>query len=639
MEKLLQVSNLRVSFAARETETEAVRGVSFELRKGETLGIVGESGSGKSVTARAIMRLLPEASSRVKSGEILFLGQNLAQKTRKEMEQIRGKEIGMIFQDPMTSLNPTLRIGEQIAETLRKHRKMSKREARTEAVEMLKLVGIRDPETRFNQYPHEFSGGMRQRAMIAIALACRPSLLIADEPTTALDVTIQAQILNVMKQMQEKLGTSIILITHDLGVVAGMCDRVVVMKSGEIVEEGTTAELFANPQHPYTKKLLNALPRLDEPKKPKRARADASVGEAGGAGGGLAGEAADATERRVESLSRKAGTAADGADRHVESRLTEQGGGTQSLSEDRPLLEVRSLQQHFNLGKGRTLRAVNDISFFIREGETLGMVGESGSGKSTTGRAILRLHEPTSGDVLYRGMAVNRLSPKEMKLMRREMQMIFQDPYASLNPRLKILDIIGEAMDVHGLSQNPVQRRARVEELLEMVGLDPAFALRYPHEFSGGQRQRIGIARALAVEPKFIVCDEPLSALDVSIQSQIVTLLEDLQQKLGLTYLFIAHDLSMVKHISDRVAVMYAGKIVELAESEELYRNPQHPYTKSLLAAIPVPDPAIEAKKKRVLMEEDVREDKYGLEGSELVEVSPGHWVAMPAGTAELAGD
>ncbi|WP_037285229.1 ABC transporter ATP-binding protein [Saccharibacillus sacchari] len=594
MEKLLQVSNLRVSFVARETETEAVRGVSFELNKGETLGIVGESGSGKSVTARAIMRLLPEASSRVKSGEVMFLGQNLAQKSRKEMEAIRGRDIGMIFQDPMTSLNPTLRIGEQIAETLRKHRKISKREAKTEAVEMLKLVGIRDPETRFNQYPHEFSGGMRQRAMIAIALACRPSLLIADEPTTALDVTIQAQILNVMKQMQEKLGTAIVLITHDLGVVAGMCDRVVVMKSGEIVEEGRTADIFANPQHPYTKKLLNALPRLDEPKKRKPGRIVGTTD----------------TSTIVS---------------------------TEDTPAPRPLLEVRSLQQHFNLGKGRTLKAVNDISFFIREGETLGMVGESGSGKSTTGRAILRLHEPTSGDVLYRGMAVNRLSAKEMKLMRREMQMIFQDPYASLNPRLKVLDIIGEAMDVHGLTKDANQRRARVEELLEMVGLDPAFALRYPHEFSGGQRQRIGIARALAVEPKFIVCDEPLSALDVSIQSQIVTLLEDLQQKLGLTYLFIAHDLSMVKHISDRVAVMYAGKIVELAESEELYNNPQHPYTQSLLAAIPVPDPTIEAKKKRTLLEEDHGEDKYGLEGSELVEVSPGHWVAVQA--KELAGD
>ncbi len=610
MEKLLEVRDLRVSFSARETETEAVRGVSFDLHKGETLGIVGESGSGKSVTARAIMRLLPEASARVKSGEIVFLGQNLAQKTRKEMEAIRGRDIGMIFQDPMTSLNPTLRIGEQIAETLRKHRKMSKREARAEAVEMLKLVGIRDPETRFDQYPHEFSGGMRQRAMIAIALACRPSLLIADEPTTALDVTIQAQILNVMKQMQEKLGTSIVLITHDLGVVAGMCDRVAVMKSGEIVEEGRTEDIFAKPQHPYTRKLLNALPRLDEPKKPKGGRsADALQGQ------GSQGEAPIRNDV-PNAASAEASLATASAE---------------------PLLEVRSLRQHFNLGKGRTLRAVNDISFFIREGETLGMVGESGSGKSTTGRAILRLHEPTGGDVLYRGMAVNRLSPKEMKLMRRDMQMIFQDPYASLNPRLKVLDIIGEAMDVHGLSKNPAQRRARVEELLEMVGLDPAFALRYPHEFSGGQRQRIGIARALAVEPKFIVCDEPLSALDVSIQSQVVKLLEDLQQKLGLTYLFIAHDLSMVKHISDRVAVMYAGKIVELAESEELYNNPQHPYTKSLLAAIPVPDPAIEAKKKRTLLEEDHGEDKYGLEDSELVEVSPGHWVAVPG--QALAGD
>lgn len=614
MEKLLQVSNLRVSFVARETETEAVRGVSFELNKGETLGIVGESGSGKSVTARAIMRLLPEASSRVKSGEVMFLGQNLAQKSRKEMEAIRGRDIGMIFQDPMTSLNPTLRIGEQIAETLRKHRKISKREAKSQAVEMLKLVGIRDPETRFDQYPHEFSGGMRQRAMIAIALACRPSLLIADEPTTALDVTIQAQILNVMKQMQEKLGTAIVLITHDLGVVAGMCDRVVVMKSGEIVEEGRTADIFADPQHPYTKKLLNALPRLDEPKKRKPGRAFQAGSDS------LSG--ANVTDVNLDALEKTQIAAVSSSD---------------AIPDSRPLLEVRSLQQHFNLGKGRTLRAVNDISFFIREGETLGMVGESGSGKSTTGRAILRLHEPTSGDVLYRGMAVNRLSAKEMKLMRREMQMIFQDPYASLNPRLKVLDIIGEAMDVHGLTKDANQRRARVEELLEMVGLDPAFALRYPHEFSGGQRQRIGIARALAVEPKFIVCDEPLSALDVSIQSQIVTLLEDLQQKLGLTYLFIAHDLSMVKHISDRVAVMYAGKIVELAESEELYNNPQHPYTRSLLAAIPVPDPTIESKKKRTLLEEDHGEDKYGLEGSELVEISPGHWVAVRA--KELAGD
>ncbi|MCM2590051.1 ABC transporter ATP-binding protein [Rossellomorea marisflavi] len=572
MESILKVDNLHISFQSKEEEFDAVRGVSFEVKKGETLGIVGESGSGKSVTARSIMRLLPSPPSYMKEGEITFLGENLAEKTEKEMESIRGRDIGMIFQDPMTSLNPTIRIGNQIAEILMKHQDLSREQAKKEAIDILKQVGIRNSEERYSQYPHEFSGGMRQRVMIAIALACRPTLLIADEPTTALDVTIQKQILNVMKHMQERFGTSIILITHDLGVVAGMCDSVVVMKEGEIVERGTTEEIFASPRHPYTKKLLNALPRLDEPKKSKK-----------------------------------------------------------DPSPDKPpLLDVSSLRQHFDLGKGHTLKAVDDISFFIREGETLGLVGESGSGKSTTGRAILRLNEPTGGVVTYEGMSVNGMTKREMKAMRRHMQMIFQDPYASLNPRFKVMDIIGQALDIHGLCKTKQDRKRRVEELLEMVGLQASHAKRYPHEFSGGQRQRIGIARALAVEPKFIVCDEPLSALDVSIQAQIVDLLQDLQKRLGLTYLFIAHDLSMVKHISDRVAVMYAGKIVELAESEELYANPQHPYTKSLLSAIPIPDPAIEKKKERVLLEEQTDEDRYGLQTSELVEVSSGHWVAVP---------
>ncbi|USK91366.1 ABC transporter ATP-binding protein [Rossellomorea marisflavi] len=572
MESILKVDNLHISFQSKEEEFDAVRGVSFEVKKGETLGVVGESGSGKSVTARSIMRLLPSPPSYMKEGEITFLGENLAEKTEKEMESIRGRDIGMIFQDPMTSLNPTIRIGNQIAESLMKHQDLSREQAKKEAIDILKQVGIRNSEERYSQYPHEFSGGMRQRVMIAIALACRPTLLIADEPTTALDVTIQKQILNVMKHMQERFGTSIILITHDLGVVAGMCDSVVVMKEGEIVERGTTEEIFASPRHPYTKKLLNALPRLDEPKKSKK-----------------------------------------------------------DPSPDKPpLLDVSSLRQHFDLGKGHTLKAVDDISFFIREGETLGLVGESGSGKSTTGRAILRLNEPTGGVVTYEGMSVNGMTKREMKAMRRHMQMIFQDPYASLNPRFKVMDIIGQALDIHGLCKTKQDRKRRVEELLEMVGLQASHAKRYPHEFSGGQRQRIGIARALAVEPKFIVCDEPLSALDVSIQAQIVELLQDLQKRLGLTYLFIAHDLSMVKHISDRVAVMYAGKIVELAESEELYANPQHPYTKSLLSAIPIPDPAIEKKKERVLLEEQTDEDRYGLQTSELVEVSSGHWVAVP---------
>ncbi|GAB2720866.1 dipeptide ABC transporter ATP-binding protein [Paenibacillus thermoaerophilus] len=576
MEPILQVKNLSVSFQSRGEEVRAVRGVSFDIKKGETLGIVGESGSGKSVTARSIMRLLPSPPSFLKEGEIIFLGENLAHKTEKEMENIRGRDIGMIFQDPMTSLNPTIKIGKQISESLIKHQGLSKKEAEKQAIDMLKLVGIRNSEARYHQYPHEFSGGMRQRVMIAMALACRPALLIADEPTTALDVTIQAQILNLMKNMQQRFGTSIILITHDLGVVAGMCDRVVVMKDGEIVETGTTEEIFENPRHPYTLKLLNALPRLDEKKKPKPAPL------------------------------------------------------VWTKPDDRPFIEVRSLKKYFDLGKGNILKAVNGVSFHINKGETLGVVGESGCGKSTTGRTILRLHEPTGGEVLYEGMSVNRLSSREMKIMRRYMQMIFQDPYASLNPRMKVLDIIGEALDVQKLTASKQERKKRVEELLDMVGLDPSFAMRYPHEFSGGQRQRIGIARALAVDPKFIVCDEPLSALDVSIQSQVVKLLEELQHRLGLTYLFIAHDLSMVKHISDRVAVMYMGKIVELAESEELYSNPQHEYTKTLLAAIPVPDPRIESKKKRVLMDEQTEGDKYNLENSELVEVSKGHWVALP---------
>ncbi|EON73491.1 ABC transporter ATP-binding protein [Lysinibacillus sphaericus] len=574
-EKLLEINNLRVSFITGETEFEAVKGVSFHVNKGETLGIVGESGSGKSVTARSIMRLLPSPPSFLKSGEIVFQQQELTALNEKQMEAIRGQDISMIFQDPMTSTNPTIRVGEQVAESLRKHQSLSKTDAYKQTIELLKLVGIRDAEQRYKQYPHEFSGGMRQRVMIAMALACNPSLLIADEPTTALDVTIQAQILKLMRDMQNKMGTSIILITHDLGVVAGMCDRIIVMKEGEIVEQGTTEEIFTNAQHPYTKKLLNALPKLHEKKQPKPLS------------NLLAG--IDATK---------------------------------------PLIAVEHLSKEFELGRGQTVKAVNDLSFHIYPGETLGLVGESGSGKSTTGRTILQLHQPTNGEVLYQGVPITRLTAKQLKAMRRHMQIIFQDPYSSLNPRKKIVDIVGEALDIHKLVKTNEERQQRVEHLLELVGLNKEHAMRYPHEFSGGQRQRIGIARALAVEPNFIVCDEPLSALDVSIQKQIVDLLKDLQQRLGLTYLFIAHDLSMVKHISDRVAVMYGGKIVELAESEELYTNPQHPYTRALLQAIPVPDPAIE-KRKYAVSENEELQVQYDVENSELVEVLPNHWVAV----------
>ena len=574
-EQLLHINNLSVSFITGETEFEAVKNVSFHVNKGETVGIVGESGSGKSVTARSIMRLLPSPPSYLKGGDIVFNGQNLVELSEKELQAVRGRDISMIFQDPMTSTNPTIRIGDQIAEGLMKHQQLSKKQAYDATIDMLKQVGIKNAEERYKQYPHEFSGGMRQRVMIAMALACNPSLLIADEPTTALDVTIQAQILRLMKKMQQRLGTSIMLITHDLGVVAGMCDRVIVMKQGEIVEQGSTEDIFSNPQHPYTKRLLNALPKLHEKKEPKP---PLSIDD---------------------------------------------------LDPNRPIVEVRNLKKHFALGKNEIVKAVNDLSFAIYPGETLGLVGESGSGKSTTGRTILQLHEPTDGDVLYNGIPVTRLTKPELKKLRRHMQIIFQDPYSSLNPRKKVLDIIGEALDIHKLTKTKDERRARVEELLQLVGLPKEHALRYPHEFSGGQRQRIGIARALAVEPKFIVCDEPLSALDVSIQKQVVDLLKDLQQRLGLTYLFIAHDLSMVKHISDRIAVMYSGKIVELAESEELYANPQHPYTQALLRSIPIPEPATEKEKLLHELEQEFVMPQFNIEDTELVEVTPGHWVAM----------
>jgi len=571
MEKILRVNNLHLSFLTNDKVFEAVKGVTFDVHKGETLGIVGESGSAKSVTARSIMKLLPSPPSLMTEGSIEFSGNPISTYTDHKMEGIRGKDISMIFQDPMTSLNPTIKVGKQIDETLQKHQKLSSSEARKKSIQMLELVGIKNAEERYSQYPHEFSGGMRQRVMIAMALACQPKLLIADEPTTALDVTIQAQILRLMKKMQKQFGTSIILITHDLGVVAGMCDRVVVMKEGEVVEQNETEKIFSAPQHPYTKKLLNALPLINEKKESK-------------------------------------------------GKLTI----PEDIDPNQPLIEVQDLKKEFPMGPGNSIQAVNSINFTIQPGETLGLVGESGSGKSTTGRLLLQLLKETDGEILYRGMPINRMNKKEMKQLRKEIQIIFQDPYASLNPRMKVLDIIGQPLDIHKLCKTKAERLQRVEELLELVGLEKEHAMRYPHEFSGGQRQRIGIARALAVNPKFIVCDEPLSALDVSIQAQIVDLLKGLQKKFGLTFLFIAHDLSVVKHISDRIAVMNAGKIIELAESEELYNNPIHPYTKSLLSAVPIPEPAIESKR---LMNEVPEIPAFHFNENVLKEVSNGHWV------------
>lgn len=569
MENLLTIKNLSVAFQSSQDYLQAIDDLSFSVKKGETLGIVGESGSGKSVTAKAIMQLLPSQSARLTDGLIEYEGKPISTYNEKEMEQIRGREVSMIFQDPMSSFNPTIKIGKQIDEMSIKHRDLSPQKAKQETLNMLELVGISHPEERYHQYPHEFSGGMLQRAMIAMALICRPKLLIADEPTTALDVRIQAQILQLMKKLQEKFAMSIILITHDFGVVAGMCDRVVVMKDGKIVEENDTLAIFNQPEHLYTKRLLNALPRIDQKK----------------------------TTHLPKQFNNK-----------------------------EPLVNVQQLEKVFHLKLGGAVRAVDQINFNIRQGETLGLVGESGSGKSTTGRLLLQLQKATDGEVLFEGMGIHHFNRKELKVLRRDVQIIFQDPQASLNPRLKVLDIIGQPLDIHKLYRTKKERRERVEELLELVGLEKAHANRYPHEFSGGQQQRIGIARALAVKPKFIVCDEPLSALDVSIQAQIVDLLNDLQQKLGLTYLFIAHDLAMVKHICDRVAVMYDGKIIELADSEELYQNPIHPYTKSLLEAVPVPDPTIEAVKIR---EHNIKIQHYSFEQNQLIEKRPDHWVLV----------
>lgn len=561
---VLTTENLSVDFKRMNETHRVVNQINFSIAKGETLGIVGESGSGKSVTAKAVMKLLDEQQTEVAIETLDYNGNDIASLNQKQMTKVRGKEISMIFQDPMSAFNPTMKIGKQLIETARVHLQLSKKEATHRALDMLKKVGIDRVDERFHQYPHEFSGGMLQRAMIAMALICRPKLLIADEPTTALDVRIQAQILKLMKDLQQEIEMSIILITHDFGVVAGMCDRVVVMKDGELVEENDVTSIFNAPKHPYTKKLLEALPRL-----------------------------------------------------HEDKVLTKESKNEETL------LSVSGLTKVFQLKNGKKLQAVEDVSFDIKRGETLGLVGESGSGKSTTGRLILQLESLTAGSVTYKGMRIHRFNKQERLKLRRDIQIIFQDPKASLNPRMKVMDIIGQPLDVHRLYPDKEDRKNRIQELLTLVGLEHDHMYRYPHEFSGGQQQRIGIARALAVEPEFIVCDEVLSALDVSIQAQMVELLKDLQEKLGLTYLFIAHDLAMVKHLCDRVAVMYDGKLIELGSSVDVYNQPLHPYTQALIDAVPIPDPDKERKKLQAYQPGKLN---FAFD-NRWVEKSKGHWV------------
>ncbi len=645
-------------------------GVSFDLQHGETLGIVGESGSGKSVTNLSIMRLIATPPGRIVSGDVVFDGKSLLSASSDEMRAIRGKRMAMIFQDPMTSLNPFMRISRQLMEVTELHLGHSRSQAREHAIRMLEHVGIPDAARRADGYPHEFSGGMRQRVMIAMALSCRPELLIADEPTTALDVTIQAQILDLIQKLKRETGTSVVLITHDLGVVAGMTDRIVVMYAGKIMESAPTAELFAKPGNPYTKGLLLSVPDPSAPRQselyqipglppdvaqlppgcPFAPRCDRvedlcrqqfpplvqltpshhslchfarevwadgpGVNRAGGAGWpGVPGiDRPDGAGGRG-----RVGGADDAGTRVVGPGVvgpTFRSGETAAI--DAPLIAIRDLRVHFDLGGGslvdrftgggsarRVVKAVDGVSLDIQKGETLGLVGESGCGKTTLGRAILRLTEPTSGHVMFRGSDIAAMKTKDLRRQRRHMQMIFQDPYASLDPRMTIGRIIAEPIETFGLAQG-VEKEGRVLDLMNTVGLSARFINRYPHEFSGGQQQRIGIARALASQPDFIVADEPISALDVSIQAQIINLIERLQQERRLTYLFISHDLRAIRHTSDRVAVMYLGRVVELADARELYAEPLMPYTKALISAVPVPDPAVEAHRRRIVLEGDV---------------------------------
>jgi peptide/nickel transport system ATP-binding protein len=568
---LLEVHQLHTRFASEDRDVHAVAGVSFRIEPGRTLGLVGESGSGKSVTSLSLMRLLPETATL--EGRISFLGRDLVALPERDLRALRGGDVAMIFQEPMTALNPVLRVGAQVAEALSIHRKVSNAEARNATIELLREVGIPDPETRIDSYPHEMSGGQKQRVMIAMALACDPKLLIADEPTTALDVTIQAQILDLLREIRDRRGMAMLFITHDLGVIAEIADDVAVMYHGQIVESGPVLEVFSHPRHPYTKGLLACRPRLDTPYT-------------------LLPTVDDFLEVRHT----------DGAEELIEKTLTEDRLRVLTAPLPRPapatepLLRVEGLSVHFPArgglwgGSGAPVRAVDDVSFDILPGTTLGLVGESGSGKTTTGRAILRLIEPTAGRVKYQGVDLATLPERELRQLRRDLQIIFQDPYGSLNPRQTVEQLLTEPMQVHGLGAHARERRDRAAALLQEVGLRPDHLSRYPHEFSGGQRQRLCIARAVGLEPRLIICDEAVSALDVSVQAQVLNLLRMLQQKHGLTYLFISHDLAVVKFMSDDVAVMQHGRIVEKGPAAKIYERPAELYTQRLIAAIPRDD-------------------------------------------------
>ena len=582
-EVLLEVKNLQTHYQSPGGIVRAVDDIDFNIRKGETLGIVGESGSGKSVTALSLLQLLG-AQGKAMGGEAIFQSRllgpiDLLKASPKEMRQIRGNEISIIFQEPMTSLNPVYTCGDQVMETILLHRKVSRHEARNQTMKLFDRVRLPWPDRIFKAYPHQLSGGQKQRVMIAMALSCDPQLVIADEPTTALDVTVQASILKLMAELRDDINTAVMFITHDLGVISEVADRVMVMYGGKVVEEADVMDIFSKPKHPYTKGLLACRPRLDMTLKVLPTITDFVANDANG----QLIERPDARYHSVgEALLMNVETEAEVNERHL-----------QYLRTTRPLLEINELRVEFDVNQGPFRRrqgkvtAVDGVSFKVYPGETLGLVGESGCGKTSLGRSILRLTEPNSGEIIFDGQNIRSLKANDMRLMRRQMQIIFQDPYASLNPRQTVGGAIMEPMQIHGLQQNDKQRRERVMYLLERVGLKPEQYQRYPHEFSGGQRQRICIARTLALEPRFIICDESVSALDVSVQAQVLNLLNELKTDFGLTYIFISHDLSVVKFMADRIMVMQGGKIVETGYPQQMFEHPRDEYTRALIKAIP----------------------------------------------------
>lgn len=629
MNHLLEVKNIQTCFLTDGTRVRAVDGVSLHLDRGEVIGIVGESGSGKSVTMMSVLQLIG-APGKIEGGEVCLEGveKNLLdyEANSTQMRDVRGGRISMIFQEPMTSLNPVLTIGYQIQENIMLHLKLDKEEAKKRTIEMLKMVKIPDAKQRFNYYPQQFSGGMRQRIMIAMAMSSKPDILIADEATTALDVTTQAQLLEMIRDIAKETKTAVIIVTHNLGIVARFSERIYVMYSGNVVETASTKNIFKSPQHPYTRSLLRAIPRLDDLKDrvlipidglppnpatrpdycPFYDRCEYHMDKC------KEGKKPDLSEIKKNHWAACCLTDEELNSKEEEiRRKPKKAAPVRSISQ-KNCLEIHNVRKYFPIYKGimrkkvGEVKAIEEITFHLRKGETLGIVGESGCGKTTLARCIMRVYRPEEGEILFNETDIAFLNDRQLKPFRPRIAMIFQDPFSSLDPRQTAGSIVGESLKLTNQYKDAGKYEARVEELFRIVGLDPALRDRVPHEFSGGQRQRIGIARALSSDPDVIICDEPISALDVSIQAQIINLLEELQAKLGISYLFIAHDLAVVKHISDRILVMYLGRVVEIADCEDLYNHTLHPYTKALLSSVPVADPVVESERERVPIQGEV---------------------------------